>query len=220
MPAATSAPNAMIEDDQDDRERQQPGLAEILGGGFIDGADRAHLAELADGELRVVLLQPVDPVEDRLDLVGRLVRLAADLELDESRAPVGCDLAGVGRVERRANVLDGVQLRDARDDVDDRGLERGIVGVERGALDEDALPGRLLEAGVEDPVDAPGLAGARRVRVDGLRADRAPDREGDDDQREPAERRGLPVGGAPAAHPGREVGVGCGGYVTRSSSLA
>ena len=78
---------------------------------------------------------------------------------------------------------------------------------QRAALDEDALGGRLLEAGVEDPVHAAGLARAGRVRVDGLRAGHA-EREGDDDEREPAERRGLPVVGAPAAHARRQVALG------------
>ena len=76
------------------------------------------------------------------------------------------------------------------------------------ALDQDALAGGLLEPGVEDRVHPAGLAGPGRVGVDALRSDGAADREGDDDEREPAERGGLPVAGAPAAHAGREVALG------------
>ena len=95
----------------------------------------------------------------------------------------------------------------------DRGREGGIAGPQRAALDQDALAGGLLEPGVEDPVHAARLARARRVRVDVLHADHAAEREGDDDEGEPAERRGLPVGGAPAAHAGREVARLCCGFV-------
>ena len=107
-----------------------------------------------------------------------------------------------------------------RDDVLDRGREGGVGRRERAALDEDALAGGLLEAGVEDPVHPAGLARARRVRVDRLRADHAAEREGDDDEREPAERRRLPVVGAPAAHAGRQVvrlaSVACCGHARSS----
>ena len=51
------------------------------------------------------LLSHVDPVEDRADLVCRVVGVSADLELDERRALVRRDLARVLRVERRAHVL-------------------------------------------------------------------------------------------------------------------
>jgi hypothetical protein len=103
--------------------------------------------------------------------------------------------------------LHGVEARDAGDDVLDRRPESRIVRLERRALDEDALAGGLLEPGVEDRVHPAGLAGPRRVRVDVLGPDGASDPEGDDDEREPTERGGLPVAGAPAAHAGREVAL-------------
>ena len=151
------------------------------------------------------LLRGVDLGEDRVDLLGRLVLRARDLELDERGAAVGGDLTDVGRVERRADVLDDVELRDPRDDVLDRRREGGVGGGERAALDEDALGRRLLEAGLEDLVHPAGLARAGGVRIDRLRPRHAAESEGDEDERQPPERRGLPVVGAPATHPGRHV---------------
>src|ERR671910_3637404 len=166
---------------------------------------RARVAELADEELGVDLLRLVDAVEHRADLVDRLVLVPADLELDESRTPALRDLAAVGRIERRPHMLNGFEPGDPGDDVRDRGLEGGIARANRVALDQDAFPGGLLEPSVEDPVHAAGLARACRVRIDGLRPDRATDCKRNDDEPQPAERGDLPVSGAPAAHPGREV---------------
>ena len=104
----------------------------------------------------------VDSVENRADLVHRLVGVAADLELDERRVPVWRDLARVVRVERRANVLDRVERLEPRDDVRDRGREGRVARSQRVALDQDALAGGLLEARVEDPVHPTGLARPRR----------------------------------------------------------
>ena len=187
------------EDDERDREREHPGLAQILRDGGGDRVDGAGHAELADVELRMRLLGGLDLGEDRVDLLRRLVGRAADLELDESRAAVGGNLPA-------ADVLDDVELREPRHDVFDGGCERGIARRERTALDEDALLGRPVEARVEDPIHAAGLARAGRVRVDRLRPGH-PEREGGDDEGEPAEGRGLPVIGAPASHPRREIVV-------------
>jgi hypothetical protein len=94
---------------------------------------------------------------------------------------------------------------DALDDVGDRGLERGVAGSVRPALDQDVLARGLLEPRVEDPLHAAGLAGPRVVLVDALRVHHRTEGEGDEDEDQPAERGGLPVGGAPAAHAGGEV---------------
>ena len=87
------------------------------------------------------------------------------------------------------------------------GSEGRIARAKRVALDEDALTRRLLEPGVEDPIHAAGLARPRRVRVSVLRPHHPADGEGDHDEGQPAERRRLPVSGAPATHAGRQVGV-------------
>ena len=48
------------------------------------------------------LLELVDPVEDRVDLVDGVVRVASDLELDQGCVPVCGNLAVRARLERRA----------------------------------------------------------------------------------------------------------------------
>ena len=165
-------------------------------------------------------LRLIDAIEHRGDLVGRFVLVAADLELDERRAPALGDLAAVRGVERRPHVLDDVQRGNAGDDVLDRSLECRVARPERLALDQDALAGGLLEAGLENPVHATGLTRSRRVRIDGLGTDRATDRKCDDDERKPSKRGRLPVAGAPAAHARRQVEMGLtvGGH--SGSSLA
>ena len=150
-------------------------------------------------------LQLGDPVDDASDLVDRLDTVTADLELDERCVTVRSDLTRVVGSKWRANVLNGLQLGDPRDDVVDRGSEGGILGSQRAALDQDVLAGRVLEAVVQDPVHAAGLAGACCVRVDVLHADDVAEPECEKDEGEPAERSGLPVSGAPASHAGRVV---------------
>ena len=64
----------------------------------------------------------------------------------------------VARGERRADVLDGRDLRDPRDDVCDRRVEGGRACASRMALDQDVLGGGLLEARPRGSVHAAGLA--------------------------------------------------------------
>ena len=196
------------EDDERDRERQHPGLAEVLLDGRRDRVDRAGHAELADVELRVCLLGGVDLGENRIELLRRLVGCAADLELDQRRVSVGGDLL---RCERSAR-LSSFESRATTSPT--AAVKAGVGRRERAALDQDALRGRALEARVEDPVHPARLARPGGVRVDRLRAGHA-EGEGDEDEREPAERRRLPVVGTPAPHPGREVRFGgrCGHFL-------
>ena len=137
-------------------------------------------------------LRGCNGVENGIDLVDCLVLGAADLELDERRAPVLRDVVRVAWCERRADVADVRELRDPRDDVRDRGVEGGCACASRTALDQDVLGGRLLEAGLENPIHAAGLARTGGV-VDVPRSDHATEPEGDEDEGQPAERRGLPV---------------------------
>ena len=96
-------------------------------------------------------------------------------------------------------------VREAGHDVLDGRVEGGGACSKRAALDQHALTRGHLEPGIEDPVHAARLAGARVGRIGLLRADLAAHREGDQHERKPAEGGGLPVSGAPAAHAGREV---------------
>ena len=118
-----------------------------------------------------------------------------------------------GRPCAGANVLHDFELREPRHDVADRGGEGGVGRRELAALNQDALRGRALEARVENPVHPARLARPGGVRVDRLRTGHA-ECEGDDDKGEPAERRRLPVVGAPATHSRREVLLGgrCGHF--------
>ena len=113
------------EDDQGDREREHSRLAEVLLVGGHDSLLSTRVAELADREGRMGALGGSDGVEDRADLVDRLLLVAADRELDEGGTAILRDLARVRGVERRADVTDGRHLRDARDNVRDRRIEGG-----------------------------------------------------------------------------------------------
>src|SRR6185312_14233018 len=120
---------------------------------------RARVPELADEEAGVRGLGDGDAVEHGPDPVPRRRAVTADVELDERRVPVLRDRAAT-------DVLDDRELRDARDDVADGGVEHGRAGPLRAALDQDALARRLLEPSVQDPVHPAGLTGSRRVRID------------------------------------------------------
>ena len=187
MPAATSAPNATTRMISVIGIENTPALARSSANDGVDRLRGARVPELTDEEARMRALRVGDGVEDRADLVAGLVLVAADVELDERGVLALRDLAGVAGRERRADVLNRRHLRHARDDVLDRSGEGRVAYANGAALDQDALAGRLLEAGVEDPVHAARLAGPGRVRVDVLRADRAADGERNDDEREPAE---------------------------------
>ena len=151
MPAATSEPNVSTRISSVIGSESVPAFAEVVPVRGLDSLLRARVAELADDEARMSLLRGGDDVDDRLDLVGRLVLVAADVEVDEHGASVFRDLACIAASERRADVLDGRQLRDARDDVADRRREGGLADAGGAALDQDALAGGLLEPVVEDP---------------------------------------------------------------------
>src|SRR5439155_10915634 len=150
-------------------------------------------------------LRLLDAVEDRPELVGGVLLVALDLELDERGVSALRDLTGVPRSERRLDVLNRRHVGNTRDDVPDRGVEGRRARSSGPALDQDALIVRQLEAGIQDSVHAARLAGSGRVRIDVLRADLAANCKSDGYDCEPTERRGLPVGRAPAAHPGCQV---------------
>ena len=81
----------------------------------------------------------------------------------------------------------------------------GLSAVERGALDQDDLPGGLARSSRRGSSPSPGLAGKALVVAELPRPDHAADRDGGDDEGEPAERGRLPVRGAPAPRAGCEI---------------
>ena len=100
---------------------------------------RARVAELADGEAGVGRLRGGDRVQDRLDLVDRIVLVAFDGEGDERGVAILCDRAAM-------DVLHVGDAGDARDDVRHRCGEGRRPCAGGAALDQDAFVGRLLEA--------------------------------------------------------------------------
>src|SRR5205814_6483503 len=128
-----------------ERDGEHPRALEIVREGGVDRFGRARTAELSDEEARMGTLRVGDALEHRAELVARLVLVASDLELDERGTPALCDLASVGRVERRADVLHGPDSRKAREDVPDDGVENRRARSNGAALDQDALVRGQLE---------------------------------------------------------------------------
>ena len=81
------------EDQERDRQREHPGLAEVVPVRRLDFLLGAREAELADREAGVSALRGGDARDDRLDLVDGLVAVAADVEQDERGVPVLRDRA-------------------------------------------------------------------------------------------------------------------------------
>src|SRR6266545_4136387 len=115
------------------------------------------------------------------------------------------DLSAVGARIRGVDVADDRERLDAAEDVVDGGTERGIVCCQRLALNEHRLAGPRPELGLDQPGRAPGLAGNRVVLLELDRAGCLADEDGDDNEREPAEDRDLPMACAPATHPSRKI---------------
>ena len=65
------------QDEERERDRQPLGVREVLVERLADLVVRARVADLAHGDVGVALLHAGDGGEDRLDLVLRLVRVAA-----------------------------------------------------------------------------------------------------------------------------------------------
>ena len=74
----------------------------------------------------------VDVLEDRVEPVRCGVLVAADIEIDQHCVPVAGDLG-------RAHVAHDCHLRQACDDVVDRGSEGGRARLQRAVLDQAAI---------------------------------------------------------------------------------
>ena len=103
---------------------------------------RARLPELLDaGSSGCAFCTPATASSTGCDLVHRLARVAADLELHDRGVAVLRDLPRVARGERRADVRHDGLARDRPQRVVDRRAERLVVHARRLRLDEDALAG-------------------------------------------------------------------------------
>jgi hypothetical protein len=157
-----------------------------------------------------------DGIEMRADLVGRLVDLTADLELDERGAPVLRDLIRVARGRAASGRSDVGLARDAGDDVVDGRVECGRARPGGAALDQDVLGRRPLEVGVQDRSIRPRLSGPLPCLGSGFFVPTIPaDPEGDDHQDQQPKVAVLPVGRTPATHSGCQVARAVGGCAGR-----
>ncbi len=193
------------QDDDRDRKRQQARASEILADAPVDLLVRSGLAEAADVQLGMSGLRCGDGVDDGADPLDRRLRVAPDVERDESRTAVLRDQLGVHRGEWALDPSCDARCRDPVDHVRDGCPEARALHVERAALQEDALLRRLVEPGVEDPRHAAGFTGAGFAVRQLLGADGPAQDDGRDHERDPAEGRGLPVVGAPARRASCEI---------------
>src|SRR5207302_11288984 len=112
---------------------------EVVSESRVGRLRRTRIPELSDEEARMSTLRVIHVLEDRAELPSRVLFVASDLELDERGMPVLRDLTCVARIERRLDVLNGSHLRNARDDILDRGVEGRGTRSNGSALDQDAL---------------------------------------------------------------------------------
>ncbi len=156
-PGCDERPERDEKDQQRQRHGEEPGLLQIAIEILLDRLPGA-LAERPDEEPGVCFLDLLDTRDDRIDLVGSVLRRTADLHRDEHRVLVRGDLTAVLGVERRLDLRDRIEARDSTDDGLHDCLERGRGCPERRVLDQDALTARLLEVLVEDRVRPSRLA--------------------------------------------------------------
>ena len=202
IPAATSAPNVTSEDDQRDRQREHPGLAEVVAVLAHSTAFWALASpELADEEARVGALGGRDGVEDR----ARSCRPPCPCRRGcrSRRAP----RARPSRPVRRRTFWTTAHPRDARDDVA-RSPRRTRASPAPVAFGSGS--GRSRRRGCLKPASR-----IRSIRPDSPGPDvfgstffvptMPPMPKATTTRCEPAERRGLPVVRAPATHAGGQV---------------
>ena len=182
-----------------------PGVCQHVGEGdaraFVSPVQSDRFAEMLNG-LRVLFVEPICGRQNsmRFGRVGRSL----------NGGHQGANCGGHVSVPQCSRTLPERIGSDRGIDDErissDGGAEPGIRGSERAALDEHCLTRRLLEAGVSECARGPaGLAVEGVGLGEGMRPHRHSDREGDGDEPKPAERRRLPMSGAPAAGAEREV---------------
>ena len=196
--------------DQDrDRQRQRDQLdpAHVALEPLTDLVVRRGLPELLHDHARVGRLDSRDRRQDRRDLVLRLVGRALHVELNEHRAAITRDQAGVRMLDRRDDGghvwLTGERLHHAADRCRELRL---LIDRPRPRLHQHALTRRDLEVPlIEDLLSTSRVPVRDRPALHLADANRATDYHSGDRKRDPAERRRLPVRGAPTPRPAREI---------------
>src|SRR3954451_2120599 len=138
-----------------------------------------------------------------IDPMVRLRRIPGDLEVHQAGVAVGGDRSGAG--QRRPDVLDVWDLREAARHVLDGGPERRVLHGQLVALDEHGLLARPQTGAIERHLGPVGLTREVVDVGDLRRADHVAGHEHDDDERQPAPERLLAVPATPDRHAGRQV---------------
>jgi hypothetical protein len=191
------------QDQQGEGQGERLRLQQVLGERLVQLLVGADVAELLDGDLRVVGRDRLDGCLRGLDPVPRLQRVPCDLELDQRRALVLGDRRALA--QRRDHVDHVLRVLQPRDRVLDRGTELRIVDRQRLVLDQDGLVVRPQAGVLERVLGAPRLTGELVGAVDLVLADGVADQKRENDEAEPAPDRHLAVVGAPVSCTGGEI---------------
>ena len=195
------------EDQQRDRQREELGPLRVVLERLPDRAAGAGVAEFLDPHVRMRGLHTLDGGEHGHHAIARGLGVAEQIELQQGRAAVSGDQVPAVR-ERRADVLDELEPAQLPLEVVDRRTEAGAVHVLRSAaLDEHLLACMVGEATGDDLVGATAFPRAEILVALVDHAGRRADEDGRDDERQPAEDRGLAVSSAPPPGAGRKVGL-------------
>ena len=192
------------QDDQGDREGGGEGLAEVVLDDLVDLLLGAGVAELAQGEAGVRLLDVGDGLNRRLDAVHDVAVIARQLEAEQRRVPIVRDLVRVRGGQRTLEVLCVGERRELALHLDRDGAEGRVGGGGPGALDQHHLLGVLRSRIGNRLIRTSGLADAGLGVLERLGPGGAADHEGNDDEGEPAPDGGLAVLCAPDTSAGRD----------------
>ena len=192
------------QDDQRDRDGEELRLLEVLRELVVELLAGRGVAELLDAQARMVGRDRGHGRLDRGDLVGRLLRVAADVEVDEGGAAVLGTLRGL-------HVGNRGEPADARAHITCHGVQVGGCQAAARGLHEDHLAGGG-EAGREGLVEhlrgAAGFTDAELGLVERVGGHEGGDRnKADHDECQPAENRGPRMRPTPAAHAVGEVAL-------------
>ena len=200
------------QDPERERDRDRLGAGEILADRVVDRLGGRRGPELLDAEPGMTGGDAVHRAQHGLDTLGGGVGLALHREEDDRGALVAAHLSGVGRGQRRADVLDPAGRVDGGDDVAHRVPSGGAQYLPAPSdLHEHLLGGGALEAGTLQRA-----AGRGRLSVTGLDGGQllpariAADGGGQQHEDEPTDDRPGAMSGAPATGPRGDPECACG----------